>query len=468
MSTDRTHATVWETYASQLQRTVNAAWWVQAFMPWFVGLGLVAFAAVFYLRSTWVQLNAPLVGGVAAGALLVIGLAAWFVVRRKFISRDECLVRLESQMRLHNALSAAKAGVIPWPEPPAEEMVKTGLRWDWRWLVTPMLAVGACLALAFLIPVPPPEANGFAGTPPPSAAQQAEETLKELEKEEVAREEDLEKFQKELDALKNKPVDEWYNHSNLEAADALKDSLQQAAGQLGRQFDAAERSLGTLASEEAGTPQGEKARENASKELAAALEGMKNGALQPNKELMKKLEALDPNELAKNLSKEELDKLREQLKKNGGQCKNCSGQGDGQGQGKGGAGSLEQQLRDELEKGEGEGDEGEDGQEGQEGDGQEGKGKGGVQRGPGTTALNLSKKESELDADKIEKEQTRDMSRLMPGDLLGTSDGAHTVDKTAVGPLAGGGTNAIGEGGDATWKENLLPEEKSILQKYFK
>ena len=69
------------------------------------------------------------------------------------------------------------------------------------------------------------------------------------------------------------------------------------------------------------------------------------------------------------------------------------------------------------------------------------------------------------------REQHRDAGALelpdRPGDLLELQDGEHDVDKSAVGPRAGGAAGAIGGGGDRVWKDALDPDEQKALKKFF-
>ena len=68
---------------------------------------------------------------------------------------------------------------------------------------------------------------------------------------------------------------------------------------------------------------------------------------------------------------------------------------------------------------------------------------------------------------KLEKLESENKERALPGDLLETQDGEHDVDKTKRGPSAGGTASSKGEGGSRVWKDSLLPEEKKALKKFF-
>ena len=72
-----------------------------------------------------------------------------------------------------------------------------------------------------------------------------------------------------------------------------------------------------------------------------------------------------------------------------------------------------------------------------------------------------------MDIGALEGVESKDLSRAMPGDLLQLQDGEHDVDKSAVGPQAGGAAGATGAGGDRVWKDALDPEEQKALKKFF-
>lgn len=438
----------WRRQASQTQLKVNAAWWLQSFAPWLAGIGLGGFAIIFYLRTQWMPLHPWLVAGSLGAAILVAVLGAWYWARRRFYSLDECLVRLEGHLRLDNALSAAVQGVAPWPAAPRQP-VDDGFRWRWQWVAAPVLVAATSLILAFLIPVKSQDTAAYV-PPLPSSLQQAEKLLSDLSQQEVTRKEDVQNFQDAVEKLRQQPVEEWYSHNNLEAADHLKESVQNAAAELARNSGEAARRLESL--ENLSAEDSEAARKLAAKGLEQAIQGLRSGAMQPNKDLMKQLQGLDPENLLKQLSPEQLQQLKEGLKKCQGACKNCGGNG---------MGSEEQSLRDQLN--------GEASKQSENSGQAEGKlGAGTPERGPGVAPLGLSQKESEAKSDKVHQPESHDSSRLTPGDLLQTTDGQHQVDQSPASSGSGGGIQGVGQGGDAVWKESLLPAEKKVLQKYFK
>ncbi len=453
----------WHQLAGKTRARINLAWWWQGAGPVLAGLAGVGCAVVLYLRSTLPQFEVVLATGILGGVLLLAVLGVWLWARRRFVSTAEGLVQLEDHLRLKNALTSAAAGVGRWPELPVQqEEIADGLRWKWSAVWPPTVVIAGCLAMALLWPVAPVEAAGKLPLAPPSATQETERLIQALEKNEAARKEDVEQFKKALTSLQKQAPEQWYSHSSLEAADHLQDSLTRSATDLSENLQKAAKSLEKLS--EDGGAANQATREQAAQDLKSALEGLKNGGLQPNEELLKKLKALDPEQLEKQLTKEELQQLKEAMQQNQKALQEAmKGQGPGQGEGGEGQGDEEKAMREALKNGANGAGEGE---EKKEGEGQQGPGE--PDRGPGTVDLKMNQKESELGTNKPEKEQTRDFKRLTPGELLGTSDGEHEVDKATTGTVNSEGTSATGAGGDAVRKESLLPEEKRVLRKYFK
>jgi hypothetical protein len=462
-------AASWQALALSYRRRVNFGWWLQSFIPWFVGAGLIGCAVILWLRAQGFSWAWYWSLGTAALVLLPLAVVTWKKSEVRYISTEDSLVSLEAKLRLNNALTSAAAGVRSWPDLPEQtKSVQPVWQW-WRWMALPKLGVLACLLTAFFLPIAGPDLTAEAKVPPPSAVTQAEKMLEQLAQDKVAREEDLEKFQEQLDALKDKPVEEWYHHAGLEAADNLKESIESATGGLSKNLNQAENSLGSLL-EESLEEDGQKAREEAAEQLSAAVEGMKSGALQPNENLLNQLKGLNMEQLSKGQGKEQAEALREALQKAAQACKDCKGSGKkpGQGSGKngengegeesegGGSGeSLEDKLRDQLKNGAPN-----NGSKGQQGPGA-------PERGPGTVDLNLNDQASDTENGEAKKAETRDIQNLQAGDMLGTSDGQHKLDKTPLGPMTGGKAGA-GDGGNATWKDELSPAEKQVLENFFK
>jgi hypothetical protein len=82
----------------------------------------------------------------------------------------------------------------------------------------------------------------------------------------------------------------------------------------------------------------------------------------------------------------------------------------------------------------------------------------------------LKENSTHLDTNETETlAQSDDLSRAMPGDVLGVSKRAHEVDpSTFHGPVDGGAISSAGSGGEAVWRNSLTPNEREVLQRYFK
>ena len=155
-------AAAWHRLAARTLRRINTGWWLSRLFPLLIALGIAGGAAVYLLRSNeslpaWPQLLAW-----AAGGVVLCGAGAWWLARARFLKDGDALVRLESRMGLHNALSTAQCGAGSWPEPPAraEDALARDLPRTWL----PPLAAAALLAAGFLIPAAP---DVFASAPPP-------------------------------------------------------------------------------------------------------------------------------------------------------------------------------------------------------------------------------------------------------------------------------------------------------------
>ena len=436
-------ASVWQHHAKQTVRRLNFAWWLQFFAPWAAGLGMLIMVLVLWQRSQGTVLPRLSLPVSIAGIYAITGLACWWRVRRRFAKPTDGMVLLESRLKLNNALTAASGGITAWPTAPAK--VDDGFRFRAPWLVAPALLTASCLLVAFLLPVQ--KTSATPALPPPMALARAEAILNALQKENVADPAALEKAREQLQTLLDQPPESYYTHHNLEAADALETSLGEAAGNLGSHLQSAAQSAESL--EKFDSSLSPSARQQLESDLQSAIEGIKNSSLGASAALQNQLGQLDPSKL-KNLDPEQLRKMMENLKAKAKACKDCKG---GNCQGKS---EAEQALEDLL-----------NGKNG-EGNGKDGMGQGDVNRGPGTGDLTFEKNASELETNKLEMLESQDLSRTLPGDHLGTKDIEHRLDKTSPGVSAGGAVTAPALGGDAVWKDQLLPSEQKVLRRYFK
>lgn len=433
------HRDFWQKQADAVRLRVNLAWWLETMSTPLVVLALAGAAVLLGVRR-----ELPSVGGhwlvvstVAAVVLLAIVCLA--LASRRFERREQSLVRIEAAMRLRNALSAASEGVTPWPAPVAG--IDAGLKWQWPRLLVPLLGSLVLLGAGLWVPVTAKQAKAVNAPDQPQAWKQLETELDHLTKEEVVDEKYLEETRKKLDELKAQEEEQWFSHSSLEATDTLKKSHRAETERVERELGKADKALGAL-EKNAGSG-GEAEKNRLMEEFDQALQGLQNGAMKPNPELLEQMRKMDLKNLA-DLPPEQLEQLKESLEKHGKCMGECNGDGEGE------------NWDDELLA-----DQGEEGKEG------EGPGKGGVDRGPGHAPGVLGKAKDKLDTGNMEGLAATDLSKAAPGDLLELQDGEHDVDKSASKLSSGGSTDATGKGGDRVWRDTLDPDEQRVLKRFF-
>ena len=429
----------WQAMARQVARTVNLAWWLETLSaPLLVGAVFGA-AGLLVMRREFSQVEPWVLLAASGGMLLVLGLACWVWAARKFEKPEQSLVRIEAAMRLRNSLSAAQAGVAPWP-PPIKK-IDAGLAWQWPRLLVPPLGALVMLAAGLFIPMAARSLHPAGAPEQPQAWKQLDTELDKLTKEEVVDEKYLEETRKKLNELKAQEEEQWFSHSSLEATDSLKQAHRAETERVERELGRAEKALAALEKNAGATNQAEKNR--LMEEFDQALQGLQNGAMKPNAKLLEQMKQLDLKDMA-NLTSEQIDQLRENLKKNSDAMK--SGKGERQGE----------DWSDELLAGEGEGD--------KPGDGP---GEGGVDRGPGHDPNVLGVEKDRVEMGKLTGLESKDLSRATPGDLLELQDGEHDVDRSPSAAAAGGDTDATGKGGDRIWRDALDPAEQRTLKRFF-
>ncbi|MDB6077196.1 MAG: hypothetical protein JWO82_943 [Akkermansiaceae bacterium] len=447
----------WSRHAERVARKVNLGWWLQALSTPLVVTGLAGACALLLIRRSAAQQSPAgwVLGAVTAGVVLLVAGICWLVARRKFEKPDQSLVRIEAAMKLRNGLSAARAGVAPWPEVPAK--VDAGLNWSWQRVVVPPVAAICFLTAGIFIPL---SANGTSKRLPdePQAWQKIEADLQRLEEDkDVLDEAYIEEVKKQLNELKAEDQENWFSHSSLEATDSLKQSHASEVEKLDRELGRAEKAISALQKENGLTPGEKQALTN---QLDQALQNLQSGALKPNSKLMDQLKNLDPKNLGQ-MDPEKMKQLKESMQKAAQAAKDCK---DGGSQpGDGGGNGYSDELNDGNGKGDGQG-EGEGEGNGQDGSGP---GSGGVNRGPGHSPGMLGKEHDKTKTGDLTGVESKDLSHALPGDLLELQDGEHDVDKSARGPQAGGAAGATGAGGDRVWKESLDPSEQKALKKFF-
>lgn len=451
-STSNDNRDHWIGLATKTANRINLAWWLERMSAPLVIFSTAGACVLLMLRrespSTPLWQYATGVGT----ALGMLALGAWMMARRNFETPEQSLVRIEATMKLRNTLSAAKAGVTAWPNPLVS--VESGVRWNWPRLLVPTLGAVLLLSAGLFVPVSAVPIAKKDTPEEPQAWKKIESDLDKLAKDAVIDEAYIEEMKKKVEELRAQKEEDWFSHSSLEASDSLKKEHQAELKRMDRELERADKAMGNL-QKSANGGDGDPAK--MANEFEQALQGLQNGAMKPNPELLKQLKSLDPKNLGQ-LSPEQMQQLKDNLGKASESMKGMQGQGDGQG-------DWEDQLQadGDGQQGQGKGS-GEGEGEGEDGDGA---GKGGVSRGPGHTPGALGKESNKTETGDLTGLDAKDLSRATPGDLLQLQDGEHQVDKSPSKTSNGGTTQGTGQGGDRVWKESLDPDEQRAMKKFF-
>ena len=419
----------WLAKARRVAHTVNFAWWLETLSAPLLVTAVIGAAGLLLVRREFSQLAPWIPAAIIGTVVLLLALGCWAWAARKFEKPDQSLVRIEAAMQLKNSLSAAQAGVSPWPTPLGK--IDAGLAWQWPRLWVPLLGAITLLAAGLWIPVTASSTDVSHAPDQPQAWKQLDSELDHLTKEQVVDEKYLEETRKRLEELKSQKEEQWFSHASLEATDSLKKSHRAETARVEQELGRAEKTLESLRTT---TNQAEQNR--LMEEFDQALQGLQNGAMKPNPALLEQMKQLSSKEM-KNLTPEQVEQLRKNLKKTSEAMK------DGQENGKG-EGESDQLLAGEEEDG-----------------------NGGVDRGPGHSPGVLGKEKESMEIGELTGLEAKDLSQATPGDLLEFQEGEHDVDERPSQITGGGNTNATGKGGDRVWKDALNPAEQRTLKRFF-
>ena len=315
----------WWKRAIAVRLRVNLAWWLEALSAPLVVFSVIGAAVLLVVRREIPSADHGMLIAAIAGGLAVLALVCLARAARKFEQTEQSLVRIEAAMHLRNALSAANAGVTPWPAPVTK--VDAGLGWQWPRLLVPLLGSLALLAAGLWIPLTPRQPVAAAPPEEPQAWKQLAAELDHLTKEQVVDEPYLEETRKRLEELKAQEEEQWFSHSSLEATDSLKKGHRAETERVERELGRADRALGALEKNAGAGGQAEKNR--LMEEFDQALQGLQNGAMKPNPQLLEQLRNLDLKNLA-DLPPEQLQQLRENLKKHAKGIQSGEGEAEGE------------------------------------------------------------------------------------------------------------------------------------------
>lgn len=426
----------WEGVTARLALGVNTAVWLERFAPALFGVctgGAVAFYALRRVQEPaawgWMAL--------AAGVVIAAAASLWRA-RRGFFSPADARVLLESGLRLDAALTAATDGATGWPAPPASRPAV--VRWRSPAVTGWVTASVAMLAASLWLPVPADSRPNAAPVEKPPSLAQTEAMLRELAQLQVASPESLEQLTAEARELGDRPTEQQYTHSGLEAADALRDQTMNAVNQLADGLDSAASALAALEAGAGGLS--DELVKSAADQMGAALQGLRDGRLRPSSELMSLLNATGAAHL-RGLSPQQLSQMRSQLNAASGRARGITG-----------AAGRDARIA------------GRDGQ-GRMAGGRAGAG--GIQRGRGDAPLSFNLVAANRQDGVMQAVGSEDLSRATLGDLVEVTRDRHEVDRSKFGgPVEAGAAAAPARGGEAVWVNRLTPAERAVLRDFFK
>jgi hypothetical protein len=438
-------AQFWRQRATFLAMKLNFHHWLTRVVPvLFVLLVLVALFDLFRretaLPSRW------------SGAFLLLGTAiasawAWLWARSHFCTWTQALVRIETVMGLHSQLSSAQDGVLPWPAPRRD--TDDGYVANWKHILMPLLAGIIFLWSAHLIPVSRTQL-GTSSEPisePPEFAQ-VQNWINALKSDDLIEPAKLQEMQAALDKLRERPAQDWYTQSNLEAANSLKELTEQSMNSLAQDLDQADQAVQAMREKEASSSDASSLQPMQEK-LQAAGENLASGNLPLNREIVGQMTAQGAAS-DKPLTAKQLEALHDRLKKGELAAQTAPKTNGG--------------LSDEMQRalagaamGQGKGR-----REGSPGPG-------GTGGGEETAPLELQPRDKNTPEGPRTSVSSDDMNHVALGETVKVSAGEHAVDPAAYkGTQSAGAAQVEGSGGEAVWRSTYDPQEADTLSRYFK
>lgn len=419
----------------------NFAAWLNLFLRFALAASFVMMCALLVLRRAGGPV--PVAWWAYSGTMFLGAVACLLLAWKKFCSRREALVRLDATLRLNNRLTAAADGVGEWPAVSSE--TPDGLRWRWGRVLAPPLASFSVLFFAATVPISIEKTADMHRKEEPLAWTHVEAQLETLKKQDIVNQESILTLEQQVGELRKQSPEDWYSHSSLEASDNLQSKASEAIRALKRDMESISNTLDTV--QQSAEMMTDADLQKLGAQFQQPLQGLELGTLPLNKELLSKLKDIDPSEL-RNLSKEQLEKLQDSLKKGITGCKACLSPGE--------ADAPDAELIGLME-----------------GAGKDGKTNGSLAAGGiwggGPAPLGMKPDETNLKTNNNTQIASDDLSHAASGDTLGVSKGQHQVDPSKYsGPASAGTILSTGAGGEAVWKNDLTPQEREILEKFYK
>jgi hypothetical protein len=433
-------AQAWRHRAAVLAAKLNFHHWLSRVVPKLFFL-LAAGALAELLRR---EMNAPS-RFVAAFILLgaaVVGGWAWLEARRHFCRPGQALVRLETVLGLHNRLSCAEAGIVPWPRA-SQERVHDGYNPNWKQILAPVLAGIVFLYAAHLIPVYGIKAGAASGaiSEPPDFAQ-VQNWLNALKAADLIEPDKLQDMQTALDKLRQKSPQDWYTQSSLEAGDSLKELMEQSMNSLEQGLDQADQSVQAM---QAGQqdPAGASSLQAMQEKLSQAGDNLASGNLPLKRELVDSMKGGGSSD--KTLSASQMADLEKKLAQGKLAAQTAPKMNGGFGQ------EMDDAMSHGLARGR-----------------SERGAPGGLGGGTSTAPLVLQQRDRETPQGALTAVNNDDMSRTSLGETIKITASTPKVDPNALeAPDSAGSAHVSGTGGEAVWRSTYDPQEADVLSRFF-
>jgi hypothetical protein len=440
-----TRAQVWRHQATVLSMRLNFHHWLSRVVTkLFVLLVSIALFDLFRretaISARWSEAFLFLGLGVVAGW-------AWLEARHHFCSWRQALVRLEVVLGLHNQLSSAQDGILPWPVPPVK--IDDGYNANWKRILTPLAAGSIFLWTAHLVPASRMKlgANNDLISEPPAFAQ-VQSWINALKADDLIEPDKLQEMQTALDKLHERPAQDWYTQNNLEAADSLKQLTEQSMNSLAQDLDQADQAVQAM-QEKVANSSDASSLQPLQDQLRLAEENLASGNLPLKRELVEQLKSGD-SAMDKTLSASQLAALHERLKKGELAAQTAP-------KSKGVLSEEMQQAVANAALGYGMGRR------------ELAPGGGGLGGGTESAPLELQERDQDSPEGNLTQVSSDDMSRASLGETIKISASEPRVDPGSYHGTQKAGVGQVeGSGGQAVWRSTYDPEEADTLTRFFK
>jgi hypothetical protein len=413
---------------------LNASIWLSNFLIHFFTISILLSLVIFICKRYGIDLLNQYI--LISISLFVPLLSSLIFSQKKFFNDEETCHWLDEKLCLFNQLGCAYKGISQWPQPMKQEKQLT--RWHWKKILIPSTSATLFILLTIWMPVHKVAQAEIFVKEAPLNWQEAKDWLDALEESEIIEEEDLEEANEQLNKLFKSPSEEWFNHESLEAGDTLHNQLENTLKEMLNNLNDAQFSLDQLASHP--NNMNELENEALAQEFKEALENLGKGMLPINNDLLKEMQNVDLKNLKK-LDPKKLEELKKRLKECQGACKECVGEGMNE--------EMMMQMQVQLQAMKA--------------------GRGGINRGPGEAPMWLEDNPAHSLSKRHEKVNNENLENLSIGENIGQSTGEHDIDKNSYKEkMKSGSSKNKGKGGETVWRDNFLPAEKKILEKYFR